>query len=393
MTEDQAWNGYDPLEFTVRRFQLIALARWALAPIPANPTLPVNGCFRVTVRPEAPDQEALLELAAADQRMAVFARAPAVIAASAGEVFIPARKLEAILDEAAEGDVTVRVKGVTATVTAGSASWTLRLPSPDRYIGLPDLDAAQFAVTGREPLLAALATVKHAVGKDAGRPAFTQVALAEHGGVMCAHAADSSQYARARVPGFPAPLAVPAGVLDDLVKLLGKAPEDDIGIADAGPYVVFRVGPVTMAAVKMNSAFPSVETLTQGVKGNNQRLTVDKAELTAAIRRVRINADPGTSAIALIADDSPSPTLTVVAKDANDNSAEEAVPVEWEGGHQLLCVNAGFLEAMLAVHPGPTCEFMIGKDRGQQRLPLLLEDPETGTCGVCPQMVPRLMGY
>jgi hypothetical protein len=312
-----------------------------------------------------------------------------VLTQSEGQVFIPAKRLEAILDEAADGDVTVRVKGVMATVTAGGASWTLKLPSPEKHIGLPDLSEAQFAATGREKLLAALAVVKHAVGKDDGRPAFTQVAVA--GGAL--HASDSSQYARAAVPGFPVPLAVPAGVLDDLVKLLSKVPEDDIGIADADPYVVFRVGPVTLAAVKPNSAFPAVESLTQNVKGNNLRLIVDKAELTAAIRRVRINADPGTSAIVLIADDTPKPALTIVAKDANDNSAEEAVPVEWEGGHQLFCVNAGFLEAMLAVHPSPTCEFLAGHERGKQRPPLLLEDPETGTCGICPQMVPNLMGY
>jgi hypothetical protein len=123
-------------------------------------------------------------------------------------------------------------------------------------------------------------------------------------------------------------------------------------------------------------------------------LGVDKEALAAALRRVRINADASTSAVALIADsDRGQGRLTVTSRDKDANSAEEVIAASWEHGQHLLVVNAGFLSAMLAVHPSAECTFRLGKDRGKVRAPLVLEDKAAGVTGVCVQMLPALMGY
>jgi DNA polymerase III sliding clamp (beta) subunit (PCNA family) len=388
VSEVQGGTDYGAFEFTVRTGHLAQLAKWALPAVPSSPTLPANGCFKVTVGPGR------LMLAASDQRQAVFAETPAVTAQSEGEVLLPARKLEAMLGEAPDGDVTVSVKGMTALVTAGSATWSLKLFSPNGYTELPDLSGAQFAPVSREKLLAALNTVKHAVGKDDGRPSSRQVSIAEAGGVMYARAADSSQFAQCPVPGFPVPLCIPGGVLDDLLKLL-KNPVDDVAVADSGSYVVFRVGVVTLAMLKMNHAFPDVDsTFLRLAAGNDMLLGVDKAELAGALRRVRINSDASTSAVALIADSTGAkPVLTVMSRDAANNGAEEVIAATWDGGHHGLVVNAAFLGAMLSAHPGPFCEFRLGKPRGKALPHLLLEDKAAGVTGICTQMVSRLVGY
>jgi DNA polymerase III sliding clamp (beta) subunit (PCNA family) len=382
---------YGSLQFTVRRAMLAQLAEWAVTAVPSSATLPVNGCFEVTVTPE------LLRVGATDQAKAVVTELPAVLSQSTGRVYLPAKKLRSILSEAREGDVTVSVKAGTAMVTAGSASWQLRLPSPDGYTGMPDLSAAEFAPVGRENLRWALDTVKHAVGKDAGRPAFTQVRInGDATGRMFACAADSSQFSCAPANGFPRNMLIPGGVLDDLLKLLAKVPVDDVEVAESGPYAVFRVGTVTLAALRMGAPFPNVEQLFLGpVKGNDMKLGVDKEELTAALRRVRVNTDASTSAVALIADTAANGRgqLTVTGRDKGGNSAEEVIPAAWEGGQHLMVVNATFLGSMLAAHPSPTCEFMVGKDRGRVRAPLLLKDEERLVTGTCPQMPPNLVGY
>jgi DNA polymerase III sliding clamp (beta) subunit (PCNA family) len=393
MGDEKTGPGYGPLEFTARRFQLIALADWALAAIPSGSTaLAVNGCFRVSV---APDR---LSLAGAGQRVSVFADTAAVSAATVGEVHLPARKLRAMLGEAEEGDVTVTVKGGHATVSASGAVWSLRLPPTAGYIGLPDLSQAQFSPVSRDGLLSALTAVRHAVGREANRPTYTQVRIAESDGEMYACAVEGGgQFSRAPVPGFPMPLLIPGAVLDDLVKLLAKSPADGVvEVADADPYVVFRVPPVTMAALKTSDAFPDVEAMhLRPLRGHDQVLTVDKADLTRALRQVRITADPTTSAVALIADSSgPKARLTVESRDADGNSAEKVIPVaEWAGGHRLVVVNGGFLEAMLAVHPSPVCSFRLGPDQGKARSPLLLEDPAAKIMDICQQMSLKLVGY
>jgi DNA polymerase III sliding clamp (beta) subunit (PCNA family) len=261
---------------------------------------------------------------------------------------------------------------------------------------MPDLSAAEFAPVGRDALRAALDTVRHAVGKEASRSAFTQVRVAAVDGAMFASATDSSQFCRAPVPGFPRDMLIPGAALDDLLKLLAKTPVDDVEVADAGSYAVFRVGPVTLAVLRSASPFPNVDQLFLGpVKGNNLTLGVDKDELAGALRRVRVTADSSTSAVALIADSDGGKRgrLTVTARDKDGNSAEESIQASWGQGRHLLVVNAAFLSAMLAAHPSATCEFHVGKDRGQVRPPLLLEDEDKQVTGTCPQMPPKLVGY
>jgi DNA polymerase III sliding clamp (beta) subunit (PCNA family) len=388
---NEAGADYGSLEFTVRRAVLAQLVDWALPAVPSSATLPVNGCFQVTVSPES------LRVAATDQQTAVSAEIPAVLTQSGGQAYLPAKKLKSILAEAPEGDVTVTVKGGAALVTAGSATWQLRLPNPDGYTGMPDLSAAGFAPVGREALRAALDTVRHAVGREAGRPAFTQVRISgDATGRMLAWAADAAQFACAPVPGFPRDMLIPGAALDDLLKLLAKNPVEDAEVAEAGPYSVFRVGPVTLAALRMAAPFPDVEKLfLDPAKGNDMTLGVDKGELTAALRRVKINTEASTSAVALIADsdNGKRARLTVTGRDKDGNSAEEVIPASWGHGQHLLVVNAVFLSAMLAAHPSPTCEFKVGKDRGKVRAPLLLHDKDKQVTGTCPQMPPNSVGY
>jgi DNA polymerase III sliding clamp (beta) subunit (PCNA family) len=382
---------YGMLQFSVQRFALSKLAEWASVGIPSSAAQPVLGCFRVTVAPSG------LCLAATDTQLSVFAETPAVRTQDEGSVYLPAKTLRSILAEATEGEVTVAVKRDFATVTAGAASWSLRLPPSDRAAELPALEGAQFSPVNRENFLAALKTVRHAVGRDSGRPQYTQVSIsAGEDGAMYASAADSSQYTRAPLPGFPFKACIPLAALDDLSKLMAGSPVTDVTVADTGPALVFRVGPVTLAVMKLASEFPE-RLAGQGLstaRSNKLVVSVDKAELVAAIRRVQITSDAKTSALGLILDqvDGKS-TLTVQSRDQNENGASETVPAAWTGGHLLVVVNWRFLLDMLAVHPSPACEFRFSAAEGKRYPPLLLEDGEAGVSSTIPQMPAKTLGY
>jgi DNA polymerase III sliding clamp (beta) subunit (PCNA family) len=386
VTQDK--GGYPSLSFTARRFQLAQLAEWVLPAVPSSASQPVNGCFSVTAA------LGKLTVAGAGQQMSLFAELAAVTVQGEGTVYIPARKLKALLAEAPEGDVTVAVKGSEAKVTAGSVSWQLRLPPPDGYIQLPELPQ-EFSPASRESLLTALKAVSHAMGKEDSRPSYRQVSIAESGGVMFACATDSSQLSRAPAPGFPLPLRVPGGVLSDLVKLLDKSAADDVEVAETAAHVVFRAGTVTLAALKTVHLFPDVDDLFfKKVAANDQELAVDRAELVQALRRVRVTANPLTSAVALIIDGAGErATVTVYSKDAGNNSAEQVISAKWSGGRQMLVVNGGALEAVLSAYPSPACTFRIGKDRGVQKSQVLLEDAEAQVTGILPQLAASQLGY
>ena len=376
----------DSLEFIMRTAQLRTLVDWALPAVPASSQLLVNRCFRVQVSPGH------LQLAAAGDRLNVLADALAVITSSTGTAYLPAKMLKAILAEASGDDIAVTVKGSEARATSGDASWTLLVPGPTGHAGLPDLSAVEFRPFSRVKMQAALSAVRHAVGTDSGRPQYTQLSIAEAGGVMYACATDSAQFARVPVPGFPVPLPVPGAALGELTRLLSKSGDEDVLVADTAAHVVFRAGPVTLAAAKTPYALPDVGAFLAAREVNEQELVVDRAKLVTALRQVQVSASATTSAVALILADGPRPGLRVVTRDGQ-NSAEAPVPARWDGGSEVLVVNGQFLMAMIAACPADECTFKVGRQRGAQLAPLVLADDSSGMLASIQQLAHNLLKY
>jgi DNA polymerase III sliding clamp (beta) subunit (PCNA family) len=336
----------------------------------------------------------LLRLAATNTELTIVAETPAVSAESEGQAYIPAKKLREILKEAPDGDVTVRVKKNMATISAGKGSgWDLRLPDGSAFPELPDLSLAEFRPADRAKLLAGLKTVRHTVGRDAGRPPLMQVSIAEghapDGPYMAVTSSDGPRMTRAPVGAFPFPVRILAGGLDHLIKLLAGSQAEEVQVAVAEPGPVFRAGPVTLMVSRWAPEFPDVdELILRHVAGNKDTLTVDREELTAAIRRVRINA-PDNSAVVLHLDED---SLVVEARDKHD-AATETVQASWSGESRVLVVSHGSLLEMLAAHPSRSCVFRLGPDKGKRRSMVMLADEGSGVTGVIAQMPPGIAGY
>ena len=168
-TGDLAAAQYQPFSFTAKRLILAALVDKAISVVPTRDIQPVLKDFLVQVTPGS------LQMAATDLELSVLASTPAVTTAAAQTLVLPARKLLAILKESPGDDITVDVDGEFATVRAGTASWTLQLHDCSDYPPLPDPAQVEMHPVSREGFLRALRAVRHAVGKDSGRPALQQV--------------------------------------------------------------------------------------------------------------------------------------------------------------------------------------------------------------------------
>lgn len=384
---------YGTFSFTVKRYILADLCKHAAVAVPGRESerVPVLACFQVRL-----GGSPALQVAATDMERTVFTETGTVPwddTAPETTVYIPARKLLAILEEAPEGDVSIKVAKNKAEISVPGVNWKQVLPDPGGYPKLPVPAAIEFSAYKREELLAALKTIRHAICRDASRSNLTQVQV-DAGAIT---ASDGSRLARADLPGFPIDACVPSAAVDDLVKLLSTSPVEDIYAGQTPGLVAFRVGHVILAASKRQNPFPDVESqLIKPTEANNETLAVDKAELAKAIRRVRINADTGTAAIALFI--SPE-TVAVVAQDKNGNSAREVVPAKWVpalsagemAAERLVVVNHVHLAEAIEAHPGTVCEFQLGKDAGKKRSMVLLSG--NGLIQVLSQMPPALVGY
>ena len=390
-TGDLAAAQYEPFSFTAKRLILSALVDKAISVVSNRDVQPVLKHFLVQVAPGH------LQMAATDLELAVLASTPAVTTSATEILLLPARKLLSILKEASGDDITVAVDGEFATVRAGTASWTLQLHDCSDYPPLPDPAEVELHPVSREGFLTALRAVRHAVGRDSGRPALQQVDIMANegagpaGGPAKVTACDGTRFARAEMDWFPLSMQIPVGALDSLVKTLESSELDEVQVGETDSHLVFRVSGTVFLASKLMAAFPDVEKLLlRPALENRLKLTADKSELASAIRRVRINADSTTSAIGL---QLTAGTLTVVARDTNKNRAEEAIPVSWEGPERLVVVNHQFLSGLLAAHPSQSCEFWLGAESGKKRSVLMLKDEETGTVGIIYQMLASLVGY
>lgn len=392
-TEAPGGVNYGDFSFRVKRWVLAGLADAAAAALPANAAIPALGCFRVRAG------EGFLELAATDMERTILAVSAAVdakdmIDGTYHEVLIPARKLQAILKEAPDVEVTVTVKKNQAQLTAGALQ-TLALPDSSGYPDLITIGDKLFTAFDREKFLAALRSVRHVVSRDAGRPPLTQAEIRmdpDDDTRTVITASDGSRFARARIDGMPPPvdpLCIPSSALDDLGRLLAAGQADTAGVALTENALVFQTGSVVLAIARRSTPFPDMDRLLlQPALENDETVSVDKEELAAAVRRVRINADGETSAIALEVGEG---SVNVVSRDKAGNSAVEGVIAISTQDGRLLCVNHVYLAEMLAVHPGNTVQFRLGKDLGKRRSQLLLQGD--GITQILSQMIPSLVGY
>jgi DNA polymerase III subunit beta len=384
---------YEPFSFTVKRLILAALVDKAISVVPNRDVMPVLRHFLVQLAPGR------LQLAATDLELSVLAATPAVTTDATQTLVLPARKLLAILREVPDGDVIIDVAGEFATVRAGTASWSLLLADAGEYPQLPDPAEVEMHPVNREAFAGALRTVRHAVGRDAGRPALMQVDIDAAGdGPAKVTACDSVRFARTALPGFPLAMQIPSGALDGLVKMLEGSELDEVQTGETDRHLVFRISGTVFLASKMLAKFPDVEKLLlRPALENRNLLTADRDELAAAVRRARINADPETSAIGLqlrhAGEGVPHGTVTVIARDKYGNRAEETVSAGWEHPERLVVVNHQFLTDMLAAHPSAECRFLLGPESGKKRSVLMLRDDESGTTGIIYQMLASLVGY
>jgi DNA polymerase III subunit beta len=388
---------YDGFRFSCQRFLLLQLAERAgnVIPLGRDNYQTVLSNFHLAVKPGQ------LTVTGSDLEIRVIATTPAVTLTCTGSedpppVVLPAKRLLAILREAADGEVAIEVSGDQATVSAGTASWALKLSSDGRdYPAPPDLSAVEWQECKRLPLLGALEAVRHAVSKSGSNPSHGQVDIRsrEADGVPCVTACDRTRFAQVPLEGFPLAMRIPAvgspPAVQELMRLLKASQAEKVRVALLGRRLLFGIDSTVFMVSQLPMEYPDVwGQLLEPTLLNQDTLEVGCAELESAIRQVRINADDATAAIGLQLTQG---RLTVFAQDKYGNQAEQPLDAGWSLPDRTLIVNHEFLTQMLAVHPAPKCVFRLGKDAGRRKAPVLLRDEESGVTGIINQMADTLL--
>lgn len=363
------------LRFDIKKFILHAMLEKANSVIPSKDSMPVLKCFQITARPDR------LRIIASDLELSVVATTDMVSVTDPGTAVFPATKLLHMVRESGDGIVTIRVRNGAAAITIGRTTWNLKLPGGADYPPMPEIADVRFAPVDRVAFLTGLHAVRYAACKQPTRQSLMMVDV--KGGKLTA--CDGARIQQATVTDCPGEFQLPIGAVDDLIKLLRTTEVPDLHVGESDHHLIFRFGSDVMIVNKLVAQFPDMEArMLRPALENTHRLNVDRRELLDAIKRVRIAADPETSALALTLT---AGHLTVSARDKYGNDATETLDADWTRAERTIVVNHAFLTEMINATAVPTCAFYLGVDTKTRKAPLLLRDTDSDTTGVVQQMV------
>ena len=349
--------------FQTKKFALQALLDKAANVVPARDTLPVLKNFLVDVLPGE------IRVSATDLVLSVIANTQMVTVQRTGRCVLPSARVREIVKEAEEGDLSLDVVNGDCTIKCGPTTWKIKIMSDEEYPDLPDPKSIDFEEVDRSKFLQALRTVRYAASQDASRPSLMLVDVNE--GRM--RASDGVRFQEADI-GVKMKLdfQIPINAVDDLVKILGTTEAQSIEVGEDEDSLVFRIGPDTFISQKVTAIFPDLEEqLIKPALGNEFDLHVDKDDLTSAIKRVRITADPETSAVLLNLDAN---QVVVSAKDKFGSQATETIKASWTSGPMVLAFNHEHFLQMLQASDGKSSHLKIGKGTKTRPAPIVLKE-------------------
>lgn len=374
-TEEPAFDTESDLRIQTKKFVLQALFEKSSSVVPSKDIMPVLKNFQIEAKPGQ------IRVLATDLELSVVSYTEMVQVARPGTAVLPAKKILEILRDAEDEEMVIDIREGVAYIEAGRTKWTLKLQNGDDYPPLPDIADIELHAIDRGKLLSSIGSVRHAAATETTRPSLMMIDVADGKMTAC----DGVRFQQTLLEeNFPLDFQIPVGAVDDLVKLLRMTDLDSIGIGESDFHLVFKVGQDVFIASKLMAQFPDVEQLLlKPALRNDAVLQLDTDDLKAAVKRVKINSDPETSAIILELSEN---LVTVKSQDKFGNASSEDVPADWSQAEREIVVNHKFLMDMLSMYDGKSAKFKLGVDTKSRKSPILLEDDTTQTKGIIQQM-------
>lgn len=325
---------------------------------------------------EAFDVRNEVEISATDGERAITVIAPAVVRLS-GSALVPAKRMLDIL-KLTQDTVRVDVIGTTATIRAGRTVWTVSTPPLEA--SLPnftpsDQDNWQWVNVNRVELLSALELALPAVARSNARQALMQAEVSKSQITAC----DGVRAHKVTIPSMSKDFktTLPLRFIETAIKELRNSTEDYVNLKTTHSTVALTIGTNVLYTQRLNFEFPAVNHLVLGpALQNDERLTLRLPDLVAAIKRVRVNADPEYSAIFLSLRQTKGAWEVVVrARDKSGNASQESVAASYDGPatSKNIALNHRYLLDFLACVKSEEVELRLGESTKTKIAPIYYE--------------------
>ncbi|MBB3049643.1 DNA polymerase-3 subunit beta [Prauserella isguenensis] len=336
------------MKIRVERDGLADAVAWVARSLPSRPPVPVLG--GVLLDAGGDGESDALTVSGFDYEVSATVGVPATIA-DGGRTLVSGRLLADITKALPAQPVEIAVDGARASITCGSARFSLPTMPVEDYPQLPAQPDLAGEVAG-EAFAQAVAQVAVAAGKDDTLPMLTGMRVEISGENLTLVATDRFRLAMKEFNWSPAQelgdasVLVPARTLADAAKSLGTSGstvqvglasgDGLLGLTGSGKYTTTRL---------LDAEFPPYRQLLPSE--HSCRAVIDVSTLTEAIKRVSLVAERGTQVRLEFGDGS----LRLSAGGDDEGSAEEELPVDFEGEPVAIAFNPGYLaDGLAALH-------------------------------------------
>lgn len=343
------------MKFTLTADALADAAAFASKGLSPRPPVPVLSGLLIEAVPSG------LHISGFDYEKSAQTQVAAEVA-EPGTVLLQGKMFTDIIRKFGKKTVTVTVEGNKATLTAGSAVFTMNAMPVSEFPPMPGLPSIVGTVDG-DAFAAAVSQVIGAVSTDDSLKVLTGVHIVSEGDELTLRTTDRYRLAEAVIPWRPAgediDMLVPGKWLGDLVKTLAG----EASILADGNLVGVRTGNRATTSIKVDGDFPKIKTLFPD--SSETDITVDRSAFVDVLARVSLVAERNTP-VRLTACDG---ELIVEAGTGEDAQGRETLPCEIAGTDVVVAVNPMYLAWSLAASPSTEVVLEFQENRGK---PVLL---------------------
>jgi DNA polymerase-3 subunit beta len=363
------------MKFTITREQLQEGLAAVAAAVPTKTTLPVLS----NVLLEATKQG--LRLSGTDLDVAVGTTVAADVDTE-GAITLPAKKLVDIARELPSAPIRITAAGEQrVSIECGRSRFKLLGLARDEFPSFPAVkfDGAWMAAAGLVQKL--VSHVAFAASTEESRPILNGVLWELRPDRMRMVATNGHRLAKMDVPasgGSTADLIVPPKALEHIRRLF--APDADVQVARSDNHIGFRTGGKVVFSRLIEGPYPNYEQVIP--RENDKAATVDKAAMSAALRRMSVVASDQTHRIRL-AFSGGTAKFSVQTPDLGE--AQDELAVTYEGEPLEIGFNATYLLEILKFMPTDEVRFTFkAPERAATVEPVGWNDPASYMCLVMP---------
>jgi DNA polymerase-3 subunit beta len=276
-----------------------------------------------------------------------------------GSVAVPGKKFFEIVRSLPDDNVVIEAEGERITIKCRKSRFKMVGKSAEEFPRLPEQKTvAKFDVT--TPTLEDMINkTAYAVSNDLTRPSLCGVLWEIKKGALSMVATDGHRLAKVELPGAVTGVSENDVVVSpkalNLLRSLSDGVET-VRVAMAENHITFDLGDSVIYSRLLEGPFPDYNQVIP--KKNTKKLTVSRAELTDACRRVSILSSVITHQVKLVVEDD---RLTLSVNTPDVGEAVEEVTCSYDSTKMEIGYNARYLLDILRTMDSDDVAFMLDR--------------------------------